>query len=165
MPGTKGSGRLEDLYSACGPEAGRLALLMTGDRELAADIAQEAFIRAAGRFQDLRSKDSFRAYLRTTVVNLTKSHFRQVAVERKHLARVAGFPETGSVPTDIGDRDLVETALQVLPHRQRAAVVLRYCMDLSLKGTAEAMRTTEKAVESLLYRGLATLRTEVEAEE
>lgn len=164
MPGTEGSGRLEDLYSACGPEAGRLALLMTGDRELAADIAQEAFIRAAGRFQDLRSKDSFRAYLRTTVVNLTKSHFRHVAVERKHLARVAGFAEPSLGQTDLGDRDLVEGALQTLPHRQRAAVVLRYCMDLSLKGTAEALGTTEKAVESLLYRGLATLRTELEVE-
>ena len=138
---------------------------MTGDRELAADIAQEAFIRAAGRFHDLRSKDAFRAYLRRTVVNLTRSHFRHAAVERKHLAKVAGFPQPATGPLDVGDRDRIEGALQTLPHRQRAAVVLRYCMDLSLKSTAEALGTSEKAVESLLYRALAALRAELEGDE
>jgi RNA polymerase sigma factor (sigma-70 family) len=161
MPGAD-RGRMEKLYSAYGPEAGRLALLMTGDRELAADLAQEAFIKAAARFYDLRFESSFRAYLRTTVINLTNSHFRHVAVERKHLARVAGFPRAPSSESELGDRDLLERALQALPHRQRAAVVLHHCMDLSLKRTAEAMGTTDKAVESLLQRGLAALRTELE---
>lgn len=161
MPGAE-QGRLEKLYSAYGPEAGRLALLMTGDPELAADLAQEAFIKAAARFYDLRSETSFRAYLRTTVVNLTKSHFRHVAVERKHLARVAGLPGSRSTETDLGDRDLLERALQTLPHRQRAAVVLHHCMDLSLKQTAEALGTSGKAIESLLHRGLAALRSELE---
>ena len=60
---------------AHGAEALRLAYLMTGDRALAEDVAQEAFVRLLKRFNDLRNPDAFRAFLLRTVVALIKSHF------------------------------------------------------------------------------------------
>jgi RNA polymerase sigma factor (sigma-70 family) len=52
----------------------------------------------------------------------------------------------------------VARALARLPHRQRAALVLRYCEDLSEQQTAEVLQTSVKAVKALVTRGLATLR-------
>lgn len=66
------SSRMADLYAAHMPAAIRLALVLTGSREDAEDLAQEAFIRTAGRFADLRSRDAFPAYLRRAVVNASK---------------------------------------------------------------------------------------------
>ncbi|HEX2196344.1 MAG TPA: sigma factor, partial [Actinomycetota bacterium] len=60
----------------------RLAYLVTGDEQQAQDIAQEAFVRIAGRFQDLRSPDAFPAYLRTTVLNLARGHLRRLRTQR-----------------------------------------------------------------------------------
>ncbi|MGH2546544.1 MAG: RNA polymerase sigma factor, partial [Actinomycetota bacterium] len=68
---TAEGGRLAALYEAHAPEAARLAFLLTGDRALAEDIVHEAFVRLLGRFRDLRHPEAFRAYLRTTVVNMT----------------------------------------------------------------------------------------------
>jgi RNA polymerase sigma factor (sigma-70 family) len=73
--------KLEALYRCHGPEALRLAYLLTGDRELAEDLAQEAFVRVARRLTGVRKADSFHWYLRRTVVNLANSHLRR-RVER-----------------------------------------------------------------------------------
>ncbi len=45
------TGRLEDLYVRNAPGALRLAYFLTGNRELAEDLVQEAFVRVAGRFR------------------------------------------------------------------------------------------------------------------
>ena len=70
-------GRLAELYRRHAPDAVRLAYLLTGDRVLAEDLVQDAFVKLAGRFRDLRDPDAFAAYLRRTVVNLTNSHWRR----------------------------------------------------------------------------------------
>lgn len=84
---TAEGGRLAALYEAHAPEAARLAYLLTGDRALAEDVVHQAFVRLLGRFRDLRHPEAFRAYLRTTVVNMTRSHFRRRRVERAYVER------------------------------------------------------------------------------
>ena len=54
-------GRLAELFIRHGHDAIRLAYLLTGDRLLAEDLVQEAFVRLAGRFADLRDPDAFPA--------------------------------------------------------------------------------------------------------
>jgi RNA polymerase sigma-70 factor (sigma-E family) len=150
--------RFEDLYRAHGTEALRLAYLMTGDRVLAEDVTQEAFVRLLKRFHDLRNPDAFRAYLLRTVMNLIKSHFRKVKREREYVRRETAQEIAG--PRDIESQDELWSALLVLPERQRMALVLRYCHDLSEQQTADVMQITLKAVKSLVGRGLAKLRAE-----
>src|SRR5437763_1650463 len=79
--------RLEDLYLRHAPDARRLAFLMTGDRSLAEDLTQEAFARMVGRLVHLRDREAFGAYLRQTVVNLCRMHFRRRQLERAYLGR------------------------------------------------------------------------------
>src|SRR5437588_10602578 len=89
------SGRIGELYLRHADAAVRLAYLLTGDLALAEDLAQDAFVRLAGRLVHLRDPDAFSAYLRRTVVNLSRSHFRRKRVERRYLQR-AGHGATAS---------------------------------------------------------------------
>ena len=154
------TGRLGELYRRHAGDAARLAYLVTGDRALAEDIVQEAFVRLYGRFRDLRNPDAFDAYLRRTVVNLARTHFRHRKVERKHEAQLAEEP-AASEPPDLGERDELWTVLQSLPERQRTAIVLRFYEDLSEVSTAEVMGCPVGTVKSLVSRGLARLRETV----
>ena len=56
--------RLAEVYVRHAPEGIRLAYLLTGDRALAEDLVQEAFVRFVGRLQFVRNPDAFEAYLR-----------------------------------------------------------------------------------------------------
>lgn len=147
---------LGELYLRHAPDALRLAYLLTGDRALAEDLVQDAFVRIAGRLIHLRSPGMFAAYLRTTIVNLVRSHGRRRAVERRFAERrvVAG----SAAAFDPSDRDELRTALMTLPIRQRTAVVLRYFEDLSERQVAEVMRCRPSAAKSLIARGVASLR-------
>ncbi len=158
-------GALAELYERHAASAVRLAYLITGDRERSRDIAQDAFVRVAGRFRHLRVPDAFDAYLRQTVVNLCTSHFRRLRVEREYLERegVRAARASEELP-DVGVRDELARALQRLPARQRAALVLRYYEDLGEAAVADALRCSVPAARSLLARGMQTLRTMVEVE-
>ena len=149
-------GVLAELYARHAGEALRLAYLLTGDAPLAEDLVQDAFVRLAGRLLHLRDPGGFHAYLRTTVVNLARSHFRRRAVERRFIARQAE-PRPVEQP-DLSDREALRRALLALPIRQRTAVVLRYFEDLSEAQTAELMRCRRPAVKSLVSRGMSALR-------
>ena len=142
-----------------------MAYFLTGDRELAGDLVQDAFVKVAGRFRHLREPDAFDAYLRRTIVNLFSSHLRRLRLERRALARQrsAGRPEHRD--GDIAERDAMWSALQMLPLRQRAALVLRYYEDLSERDTAEALGCSIGAAKQLVTRGLAALRGHIGSEE
>src|SRR5438034_11204932 len=97
------TGRLGELYLRHAHDAVRLAYLLTGDRALAEDLVQDAFVRLAGRLVHLRDPGAFDAYLRRTVVNLSHSHFRRRKVERAYLERARA--ETGSQGLGAGQSD------------------------------------------------------------
>ena len=63
------------------------------------------------------------------------------------------------------DRDELWTALERLPQRQRAAIVLRYYEDLSESRIAELLQCRPGTVKSLLSRGLEAMRTEIGGDE
>lgn len=149
-------GVLADLYARRADEALRLAFLLTGNRATAEDLVHDAFVRLAGRLLHVRDPGSFHAYLRTTVVNLARSHFRRRGVERRHAERQVP-PRPAELP-DVGGREAMRLALLALPVRQRTAIVLRYYEDLSEAQTAEVMRVRPAAVKSLVSRGMASLR-------
>lgn len=154
-------GRLGELYGRHAPEVARLAYLLTGDRALAEDLVQDAFVRIIGRFRDLRNPDSFHWYLKRTVVNLANSYFRRVRIERFHREREGGVPRADGAPVDVEAREEMWRSLQMLPQRQRAAIVLRFYEDLSEAQVAEVMSCPVGTVKSLVSRGLKRLRAEL----
>ena len=92
--------RLGALYEAHAADALRLAYLLTGDRAVAQDLVQDAFVKMAGRLAHLRRAEAFGAYLRVTVVNLARMRGRRLKVERDYLARhTAELVEPHEIPT------------------------------------------------------------------
>jgi RNA polymerase sigma-70 factor (sigma-E family) len=162
---TVAPGHLEDLYVRNAPGALRLAYFLSGDRERAEDLVQEAFVRVAGRFRHLRMPDAFDAYLRRTIVNLFTSQMRRANLERAFLARHAAATSAMSDPGDPATHDELWRALQTLPVRQRAAIVLRYYEDLSEHQSAEILRCSDGALNQLVVRGMAALREQIGDEE
>ncbi len=151
--------RLEDLYRRHAPEARRLAYLLTGDRAEADDVVQDAFVKLAGRLFSLRSPEASGAYLRRVVVNTVLSRSRSRRREQARQDRSARLSAAGDVWADQEPPDgPLWEALQRLPERQRAAIVLRHWLDLSEERTAELLGCPPGTVKSQVSRGLATMR-------
>lgn len=96
-----------------------------------------------------------------TVVNLHTSRVRRLRVERRYLDRERGAPSPTAHPPDVEGRDEIWHALERLPSRQRAVVVLRYFEDRSEQQTADLMRCSVAAVKSMTARAMQTLRREI----
>jgi RNA polymerase sigma factor (sigma-70 family) len=86
-------------------------------------------------------------------------------LERLELRRQRSAREREQRDVDISERDAMWMALQGLPARQRAAVVLRFYEDLSERETADLLGCSIGAVNQLIARGLATLRERIGSEE
>jgi RNA polymerase sigma-70 factor (sigma-E family) len=155
---------VEELYTANAQRAGRLAYFLVGDRELAQDLVQEAFLRVFARWGNLREPHSFGAYLNRTIVNLARKAHRRHRIERRYLDKQPRL-EAAASERDHGTADELWRQLQLLPQRQRTAIVLRYYEDLSDHQAAEAMGCSETAVASLVQRALGTLRKNAPAAE
>src|SRR4029453_18081802 len=97
---TQARGALGELYVRHAPEGIRLAYLLTGDRALAADLVEEGFARFVGRLHSLRNPEAVGAYLRTTIVNLSRSHIRHAKVERAYAERLARTQQPTGVTND-----------------------------------------------------------------
>jgi RNA polymerase sigma-70 factor (sigma-E family) len=153
---------LADLYERSAPGAIRLAFLLTGDRSVAEDITQDAFVRVSGRLAHLREGGAFDAYLRRAVVNLSKNHFRRRAVERAFLERANPALATQSHEQPFVEREATMAALARLPQRQRAAIVLRFYEDLTEDAIAQILRCRNGTVRSLVTRGVQALRADIQ---
>jgi RNA polymerase sigma-70 factor (sigma-E family) len=149
--------RVAALYRAHLPGATRLAYLLTGDRATAEDVAQEAFLRAAARLGALRDENAFPAYLHRAVVNRVRNRARRLSLER---TRTQPPPAPYDLP-DVAGREALWAALLRLPYRQRAALVLRFYLDLSEADIAERLGCRPGTVKSATARGLAALRADL----
>ncbi|MFM2073234.1 MAG: hypothetical protein RLZZ623_3498 [Actinomycetota bacterium] len=126
----------------------RVAFVLTGSGPAAEDIVHDVFVRVGPRLASLENPP---AYLRVAVVNQCRSLHR----------RFARAPRIEPAPDSLLDPGLTELrgALQALPVRQRTAVVLRYLCDLPDAEIAEIINCRQTTVRSLVFRGLAELRT------
>lgn len=158
--------RIADLYARHAPAAGRLAYLLTGNPDVAADIVHDAFLGSISRLGNLRNPDAFGRYLRRAILNLTWKHWRRLSRHRRWRELHGAEEASGSTPPpDIETRDEVWRALQSLPHEQRSAIVLRYFEDLSERDAAAALGCPIGTVKSRVARGLETLRVEMRGDE
>ncbi|WP_063772010.1 SigE family RNA polymerase sigma factor [Kitasatospora mediocidica] len=136
----------------------RTAYVLTGGRETAEDLVQEALEKACRHWNRVRVTDSPEAYVRRIVVNLANDRWRRLrrAGERSDLADRAD-------PSDhyrgVEQRDEVVRALQSLPIGMRTVVVLHYLHEMGDAEIAAALGISAGSVRSQLARGLAKLRS------
>ncbi len=149
------------VYAAQRDRAVRLAWLLTSDPDQAEDVVADAFAKVWRRWKR-GGIDDPAAYVRRAVVNEANSKLRRRYRERAEDRRRTGDDRGIRLVEDqAADRDAVWQALQHLPERQRAAVVLRYYEDLSEAATAEVLGVALGTVKSLTSRGLQRLEREL----
>ncbi|MFG1865234.1 sigma-70 family RNA polymerase sigma factor [Microbispora bryophytorum] len=136
----------------------RLAVLLVGDLETAEDVVQDVFARLHSR----RPPDLTLAYLRTCVLNGSRSVLRRRAVMLRRTQRVTDLADSAETAVLIGEsRRQVLMALARLPRRQREALVLRYYLDLADCEIALVMGVGQSTVRSTTARALARLLREL----
>jgi RNA polymerase sigma-70 factor (sigma-E family) len=131
----------------------RLAWLLTRSSAGCEDVVQDAFAAVHARFDTL---DNPGGYLRTTVLNGCRRWHRSNTREDRRL-RLVSANDMASQPEV---REMVD-ALQGLPYRQRAVLVLRYWADMTEAEIAQTLGCRPGTVKSLASRGLERLRKEV----
>jgi RNA polymerase sigma factor (sigma-70 family) len=128
----------------------------------AEDCFQETFIAALRAYPRLRGDSNLRAWV------LTIAHRKAIDVHRGRARRAVPVAEPHAVDgraqiaVELRDEHLWR-AVQQLPDRQRAAVVLRYLGDLAHREIAAAIGCSEEAARRSLHEGLAKLRKAVPA--
>ena len=165
MPRRQVLSKLDRLYAEHATPALRLAFLLVGDRHLAEDLVQDAFLRMFGRFRHLRDPGSFGPYLNRTIVNLSRDHFRRRQIESKHLDSERNTALRSTSLPDVAQQQVLIDALQELPVRQRAAVILHHHHDLSERDVAETLECSLGAAKALIARGMESLRRNMEENE
>jgi RNA polymerase sigma-70 factor (sigma-E family) len=135
-------------------ELQRAAWLMTGDWAAAEDLVQASLVDLWRHWDHVESPLAYthRTMARAFVRGRRRRWVGEVPTEQ--------LPERAVQAADAGSamrQDLV-VALRRLPEKQRAAVVLRYFLDLSEADTAAAMRVSTGTVKVHLSRALARLR-------
>lgn len=129
----------------------RLAYLLTGDRSAAEELVQDAFVAVHRSWARVTNPP---AYLRTTVVNASRTWGRRKVLE---LTRRPPTPEPATLVADE-----MWDSLQQLTSRQRAAIVLRFYEGLPDAEIAAVLGCREATVRTSVHRGLAALREKVQ---
>lgn len=136
----------------------RTAYILTGSRDTAEDLLQEALEKSCRHWNRVEVSDSPEAYVRRIVVNLANDRWRRLrrAGERSDLVDHADPRDPYQL---VELRDELVQALHALPIGMRTVVVLHYLHDMRHEEIAETLRISPSAVRSQLARGLAKLRT------
>jgi RNA polymerase sigma-70 factor, ECF subfamily len=144
-----------------------LARRMLGDPAEAEDVAQEVFLRVwkhASAWKPGQAK--FETWMHRVAMNLCLDRLRRRGRQGGEVS-----PETPDVRAsatraldDRQRRDRVREALQELPERQRAALVLCYYQERTNIEAAEILGVSVDALESLLSRARRTLKTTLSSE-
>jgi RNA polymerase sigma-70 factor (sigma-E family) len=135
----------------------RSAYLMVGERQLAQDLLQEALTKTYVAWPTLRDPARAEAYTRRVITTTAISWYRRKSWQERPSDTIPEVGQEGHAD-DVARREWVWAALQALPPRQRAAIVLRYYEDLTEAQTAAALGCAVGTVKSQVHAGLATLR-------
>ena len=134
----------------------RTAYLMVGDLHEAEDLMQETLFKVASKWPRVSSMENPVAYTRRTLVNLALHGSPKRSRNRAEL-KVTPPAETASNAAHLDIHDELFDALAALPPRQRAALVLRYFLDLPEADVAAALGCSLGTVKSSTSRGLKRL--------
>jgi len=161
MPGD--DNELEQSFAAFVRHSGtrylKVAVLLTGDWHAAEDLVQASLIKLYQAWPDVdQDGGNPDAYLRRIIVNTQRSWWR---ARWRQETPVAELPEGKAHGDNADQRALavsVRQALQELPRRQRAVLVLRYFEDLPEAEVASLLGCSAGTVKTHTHRGLRALR-------
>ena len=132
------------------------------DEDVAADVAQDAFLKALRGLDGFRGDASFRTWLIRIVINTARSNLRTRARRGERSLEMARDPASGEDPARLAlvraEAERVGGYLDSLPEKQRLAVTLRVFEGLSYREIAAACGSTEGAMRVNYHMGIKRLR-------
>jgi RNA polymerase sigma-70 factor (ECF subfamily) len=141
-------------------DALRLARRILGNEALAEEIVQDALLRVWRTAPRWRPEAAFRTFLYRVVINLCLNAKRRPAELPLDAAGDPADPAPDAAAAhEARERDRrLAAAIDALPPRQRAAIVLTYQEDLSNAEAASVLDTSVSGIETLLVRAKRALR-------
>jgi len=140
----------------------RALCLVTGNRQEAEEIMQDAFVAIWERWDRVGLMDDPTGYLYRTAMNRHRSGLRRAA----RAARWAvGVAERGDAFARADERDTVAQALAGLPSRQRAAIVLTELLGYGSEEAGAILGVKGVTVRALASQGRAAMRTSLERDD
>lgn len=163
------------LVEAHSPKLLRLAWRLTGNRDDAEDLVQEAFLRLHRHLDDFRGDSALATWLYRTVTRLAIDALRREKLRRRLFffrssdtsldpLDLYADPAPGQERTLIARQQLqaMQRRLQKLSPQQRTVLTLRHQEQLPLQQIAELLGISEGAVKTHLHRAVRTLRADLE---
>jgi RNA polymerase sigma-70 factor, ECF subfamily len=158
------------LARAVAPRLYRVAQRMLRDVDLAHDATQQALVALWRELPRLRDADKFDAWtyqlvVRFSLMELRSRRRRFSVVQDLHSVGSTGLvePSRNDDSTSIADRDELERAFRLLTEEQRAVVVLRHYLGLSVAEAAEVLGVPTGTAASRLHYATRALRAVLEA--
>jgi RNA polymerase sigma-70 factor (ECF subfamily) len=151
---------IEQIYRTHLPELWRVAAAISGSREAAPDLVQEAFVRAVRRIDSFRADGTMEGWLWRIVVNVATNGRREPLT----VALTEEQPAADTTPAAIVEAELV-AAMSRLSERQRLVLFLRYFADLDYATIAEALSISSGTVGATLTTARAALGQALEVKE
>ena len=164
-------GAFRQLFEAYSPLIFRIVQRMVDDREDAAEVTQDVFVRAFQRLGSLRDGQAFYAWITRLAVNMAHDHLRRRRPPALSLnAPPPGMDESAEwqLPSDDPDSEErllagelsehVQRALLALSPDHRIVVVLHHLEAMPVEKIAEILRVPEGTVKSRLSRARVELR-------
>lgn len=145
-----------------------------GDYDLACDVLQQVFLRFYTSLPKLETGEPFKSWLFQVARNCCVDelrrrhryaiHFSQLEVENSdgELSGLTDIPDPGPLPDELMERrDLqlsLQKAIQALPPKFRAVVVLRYASQLSFSEIGKILSMPEATAKTYFHRAKVLLR-------
>lgn len=159
--------KLVDLYW---PEIYRMVFYRAQNYMDAEDLAQEVFLRAYASLDRLQQPESFRSWLFSIAINLTRDFqrrgrglgfFRSLNDSNGGSAPEPADQEAESALTGVLKQEFwreVQAFIKELPAKEREVFTLRFLDQLSIKEIAQVLQRAEGSIKCHLFRAVAKLR-------
>jgi RNA polymerase sigma-70 factor (ECF subfamily) len=133
--------------------------LVTGNRQEAEEITQDAFLRLWERWDRVAEMEDPTGFLFKTAMNVFRNRARRASIVAR---RSLGIVDQGDDLAAVEDRDEVVRAIRLLTAHQRAALVLTGYLGFTSEEAAQVLGVRASTVRALAAKGRATARATVE---
>ncbi len=154
---------LENLYKEHFPRVYRTAFFVTGDHQMAEDVAQEAFLKAFANLHKLQERQKFGSWISVIASNHAVDLLRKnkKVFFTDNMETYGGEAHTDN-PTECWDKketsQEVRDALARLEPEEREIIVLKYFNELSIKEIASLIKAPSGTIKSRLFRARDKIR-------
>ena len=152
------------------------AARLSGNDAQAEDIAQEVFLRAHKRFDELRDNPRAPGWLKTVATNLTFTHLTRYRKRWVFFSQLPGADDGDDEPAidfaaeesvvenvrEVERHEYVEAALRELPEHQRVPLVLYHFEEMPYEDIAQRLKVSLAKVKTDIHRARTALATILE---